>query len=123
VTRRLAAINRGLVDLSHAPLRLASCATPVLRDLDLPTIRNLVIPLSLTSTSQLAQARRCVTALVRRVTGSDGLGVCVVCGEPVGRNDPFLRYRGEYYHGATCVESRPPALERAPCLPTGPRSE
>jgi hypothetical protein len=122
VTLRRAAINRGLVDLSRASLRLASGATPVLRDLGIPTMRNFVMPLSLTAPSQLTQARNCVTALVRRVTGSDGLGVCVVCGEPVGRNDPFLRYRGEYYHGAKCVESHPPGAERVLRSATGPRS-
>lgn len=85
-------------------------------------MRNLVMPLSLTATSQLIQARRYVTALVRRVTATDDLGICVVCGEPVGRNDPFLRYRGDYYHGAKCLESHPPGAERVLPSATGPRS-
>lgn len=38
------------------------------------------------------------------------LGDCVDCGKPVTKSDPFIRYRGGYYHAHGCAELRPPAL-------------
>lgn len=35
---------------------------------------------------------------------------CVACGSPVTDGDPFIRYRGEYYHAHGCAETDPPAL-------------
>jgi hypothetical protein len=35
---------------------------------------------------------------------------CVACGRPVTDGDPFIRYRGEYYHAHGCAETDPPAL-------------
>jgi hypothetical protein len=41
------------------------------------------------------------------------LGPCASCGSPVSADDPFLRYRGDYYHADRCVEWDPPALRHA----------
>jgi hypothetical protein len=40
------------------------------------------------------------------------LGACVACGAPVTESDPFIRYRGDYYHAHGCAETNPPALSR-----------
>jgi hypothetical protein len=40
------------------------------------------------------------------------LGACAACGVPVTQSDPFIRYRGEYYHAHGCAETNPPALSR-----------
>jgi hypothetical protein len=53
-----------------------------------------------------------ITALIRGMSGAEHLGVCAVCGETVARDHPFLRYRGDYFHGGWCIESDPPALRR-----------
>lgn len=37
---------------------------------------------------------------------------CAQCGAPVRDGDPFIRYRGEYYHAHRCVEDHPPADRR-----------
>jgi hypothetical protein len=46
------------------------------------------------------------------VAGSPRLGDCAHCGALVTESDPFIRYRGDYYHAHGCVESHPPALTR-----------
>ena len=38
------------------------------------------------------------------------LGACADCGAPVTESDPFIRYRGDYYHAEGCAETHPPAL-------------
>lgn len=43
---------------------------------------------------------------------NDRLGACAECGAPVAESDPFLRYRGDYYHAHGCAETNPPALSR-----------
>jgi hypothetical protein len=48
-----------------------------------------------------------------RPAGARRLGYCVGCGGAVTAADPFLRYRGDYYHAHNCLESNPPALRRA----------
>lgn len=40
------------------------------------------------------------------------LGACADCGAPVTDRDPFIRYRGDYYHAHGCAETNPPALSR-----------
>jgi hypothetical protein len=42
------------------------------------------------------------------------LGYCVGCGGAVTATDPFLRYRGDYYHAHNCLESNPPGLRQSP---------
>jgi hypothetical protein len=45
------------------------------------------------------------------VAGNGQIGVCAVCGAAVVDGEPYLRYRGEYYHAHGCLESGLPALE------------
>lgn len=49
------------------------------------------------------------------------LGTCVACARPVHADQPFLRYRGAYYHGSVCVERHPPAARRRAHLTGGSR--
>jgi hypothetical protein len=56
----------------------------------------------------LGLGRQILAALL---TGAENhLGACAQCGAPVTKSDPFLRYRGEYYHAHDCAEFNPPAL-------------
>jgi hypothetical protein len=50
------------------------------------------------------------------LTDEKPLGPCPACGAPVFESDPFLRYRGEYYHGDLCTDLDPPALRLAQIL-------
>jgi anti-sigma B factor antagonist len=61
-------------------------------------------------TNQIRGLTRAIAALVNSLDGGDDRGVCVSCGKPITRQDPFLRYGGRYYHGGSCIESDPPAL-------------
>jgi hypothetical protein len=73
-------------------------------------IRTLALSLTLIPTTQIRWLTSLIDARVSSVGDGDDLGVCATCGKPVARDDPFLRYRGRYYHGGSCVESDPPAL-------------
>jgi hypothetical protein len=75
-----------------------------------PVIDVLAFPLNLIPTSEIQWLTRRIAALMSSRIGEGDPGICVACGEPVGRGDPFLRYRGEYYHAGSCLESDPPAL-------------
>jgi hypothetical protein len=59
----------------------------------------------------LRVGREIVVALFN-VGDSRRLGDCAHCGTLVTESDPFIRYRGDYYHADGCVESHPPALTR-----------
>jgi hypothetical protein len=59
----------------------------------------------------LVLGRKTLSVLVP-AAGNNGLGPCAACGEPVTESDPFIRYRGEYYHAHGCAETNPPALTR-----------
>jgi hypothetical protein len=59
----------------------------------------------------LRLGRETLVALVS-VAASRRLRDCAHCGRPVTEGDPFIRYRGDYYHAHGCVESHPPALTR-----------
>jgi hypothetical protein len=52
-----------------------------------------------------------VRAILSSFAGNGQLGVCAVCGAAVVDGEPYLRYRGEYYHAHGCLESGLPALE------------
>jgi anti-anti-sigma factor len=88
-----------------------------------PALSVLAIPLTLISISQITWLTRLVAAAVNSQEGEDDLGVCVVCGKPVDREDPFLRSRGEYYHAGSCLESNPPAARAQLTTHTRPPAE
>lgn len=102
--------DRGLLDLLRTAARISGPAARAPRALLEPALSVLAIPLTLISISQITWLTRLVAAAVNSQAGEDDLGVCVACGKPVDREDPFLRYRGEYYHAGPCLESNPPAL-------------
>lgn len=52
------------------------------------------------------------SVLMSTLTDSRRLGNCAECGAPVSDSDPFIRYRGEYYHAHDCAERNPPATRR-----------
>jgi hypothetical protein len=64
-----------------------------------------------TATGSLRLGQRFFSALLPSIANNH-LGTCVHCGAPVTDGDPFIRYRGEYYHAHACAESNPPALSR-----------
>jgi anti-anti-sigma factor len=125
VTRVHIPTNRGLLDLLRTAARIPGPAARAPRVLLEPALSVLAVPLSLISVSQIAWLTRLVAAAVNSQAGEDHLGVCVACGEPVDREDPFLRYSGEYYHAGSCLESNPPALQARTQLtvPPSPRAE
>jgi hypothetical protein len=59
------------------------------------------------------QFARTARQALSRPGGPRRLGDCVGCGRAVTSEDPYLRYRGDYYHADNCVESDPPALRQA----------
>jgi hypothetical protein len=57
-----------------------------------------------------------LSMLMSILAHSHRLGDCAECGAPVSDSDPFIRYRGEYYHAHDCVERNPPATRRRDIL-------
>jgi hypothetical protein len=53
-----------------------------------------------------------LSVLMSTLTDNHRLGDCAECGAPVSDSDPFIRYRGEYYHANGCAELNPPATRR-----------
>jgi hypothetical protein len=110
VTRLHIPTDRGLLDLLRTAARISGPAARAPRALLEPALSVLAIPLTVISISQITWLARLVAAAVNSQAGEADLGVCVACGKPVYREDPFLRYRGEYYRAGSCLESNPPAL-------------
>ena len=73
--------------------------------------RSLIIAPAAQLTGALISLIRAPIAVLLR-PGRNRRRVCVVCDQPVLERDAFLRYRGEYFHAATCLEQEPPALRR-----------
>jgi anti-anti-sigma factor len=122
VTRVHIPTDRGLLERLRSAARIPSPAA-----LAPPTSINavvdvLAIPLTLIPGSQIARLTRLIAASVSAKVGVGDLRMCVVCAEPVGRHEPFLRYRGEYYHAGSCLEADPPALRARAQLATRPPS-
>ncbi len=87
-------------------------------------MRWLAVPISPALALSRSLAVRAATAGRRLLspTPSDReLGRCADCRQPVRADDPFLRYRGAYYHGGGCVECDPPAARRRADLAGRPR--
>jgi hypothetical protein len=45
----------------------------------------------------------------RAAAGDPSAGVCPVCGRPVRRADPYVRFGGIAFHAQPCAEAEPPA--------------
>jgi anti-anti-sigma factor len=118
--------DRGVLDRLRTAARIPGPEAVVPRALLEPALSVLAMPLTLVPISQISWLTRLVAAVVNSQIGEDDLGVCAACGEPVDRNDPFLRYRGQYYHAGSCLESNPPALRARAQLtghPTSPAED
>jgi hypothetical protein len=55
---------------------------------------------------------RKLLSVLLHVAEQQHIGACAECGAPVTESDPFIRYRGDYYHADGCAERNPPALSR-----------
>jgi anti-sigma B factor antagonist len=102
--------DRGLLDRLRVAVRTPGTVSVALPASMTPVMDVLAIPLTLIPTSQIARLARLIAASVSSQVGEGDLGACVACGEPVSRDEPFLRYGGEYYHAGACLEADPPAL-------------
>jgi hypothetical protein len=75
------------------------------------TLRTLSVPSVLMAHGGIKLLRLPLAAVVQH-PGSRQVGNCMECGAPVSEGDPFLRYRGDYYHAHGCLERNPPGLNR-----------
>jgi hypothetical protein len=101
---------RRLIDHLHASTRRGGFTALATQGVIVPAINALAIPLLSTSTNEIGRLTSLIVTLMRPMGGNQDGRACVVCGDPIGRDDPFLRYRGDYYHAGSCIESDPPAL-------------
>jgi hypothetical protein len=62
-----------------------------------------------TAIQSLQLVRSALSGLPPSAGGRRRVRVCAHCGAPVSSADPFIRYRGEYYHAHLCAEAHPPA--------------
>ncbi len=71
-----------------------------------------VIALSAETTIRGLRLGRKMLSVFLLAADNQHLGACADCGAPVTESDPFIRYRGDYYHAHGCAETHPPALSR-----------
>ncbi len=90
---------------STGPLRWQTPRQFVLKALITPPLAVVMSTTTLAST---------VLQALSRPTGPRRLNHCAGCGGAVTATDPFLRYRGDYYHAHNCLESNPPAARHNP---------
>lgn len=81
-----------------------------------------VIALSAETTIRGLRLGRKMLSMLIPAADNQQLEACADCGAPVTASDPFIRYRGDYYHAHGCAETHPPALSRRQVRACPPRA-
>lgn len=103
LTTRVSLTGNRTVGLDRPPLNLAAGA---------------VIALPAEAAIRGLRLGRKILFALLRADDSHYLGACAECGNRVTQSDPFIRYRGDYYHAYGCAETNPPALRRRHVRPS-----